>query len=151
MAFPLGPLPLVKLPGPELLPGGLPGELVEGVAQGLHTSIPLMGLAIAAALVSHWGCARQGLDATCRGVPLPVITPFRQEPGSQALPRSWQATEKGVIRVLDEKTVDLLVVDLDLLYQEGQLLYQHQHQPAFGAGGHWVGLQLGLAHLGVNL
>ena len=59
-------------------------------------------------------------------------------------------TYEGVIRVLDEKTVDLLVVDLDLLYQEGQLLYQHQHQPALGAGGDRVGLQLGLAQLGVN-
>jgi hypothetical protein len=53
MAFPFGPLALVERPSPGLLPGGLPGELVKGIASGLHTSIPLVGLAVAATLVGH--------------------------------------------------------------------------------------------------
>jgi hypothetical protein len=78
-----------------------------------------MGFAIVATLVGHGRGARQGLDAASPSVPFPVITPFRQKPGGQAFSRSWQATEKGAIRVQDEKMVDLLVVGLDLLHQEG--------------------------------
>src|ERR687895_968147 len=140
MAFPFRPLALVELSSPRLLPSGLPGELVEGIAPGLDTRIPLVGFAIVAALVGHRGGARQGLDAASPSVSLPVVTPFCQEPGCQAFSRSWQATEEGAIRVQDEKMVDLLVVGLDLLHQEGQLPYQHQHQPALGAGRDWVRL-----------
>src|SRR5918992_1409325 len=119
MTFPFRPLALIELPSPGLLPSGLPAKLMAGIAPGLNTRIPLVGLAVAATLVSHRGGARQGLDAAGPGVSFPVITPFCQEPGCQAFPRSWQATEKGTIRVPDEKMVDLLVVGLDLLHQEG--------------------------------
>src|ERR671912_2117251 len=67
MAFPFGPLALIELPSPGLLPGGLPGELMKGIAPGLDTSIPLVGLAVAATLVGHRRGARQGLDAACPG------------------------------------------------------------------------------------
>src|SRR5918992_4201105 len=120
VAFPFRSLALVELPSPGLPQGGLPGEPLEGIAPGLHASISLVvGLAIVTALVGHWGGARQGLDAASPSVSLPVITPFCQESGCQPFPRSWQATEKGTIRVQDEKMVDLLVVGLDLLHQEG--------------------------------
>src|SRR5918998_1752351 len=108
MAFPFRPLPLIELPSPGFPQGGLPGELVEGVAPGLHASIPLVGFAVAATLVGPRGSAGQGLDAASPSVSLPVITPFRQEPGCQAFPCSRQATEKGAILVQDEKMVDLL-------------------------------------------
>ena len=94
MAFPFRPLALIELPSPGLLPSGLPGELVEGIAPGLHASIPLVGLAVAATLVSHRRGACQGLDAASPSVSFPVITPFRQEPGRQPFPRSWQATDR---------------------------------------------------------
>src|ERR687895_2938383 len=54
VAFPFGPLALVELPSPGLPQGGLPGELLEGIAPGLHASISLVGLAIVTALVGHW-------------------------------------------------------------------------------------------------
>src|ERR671914_2509188 len=81
MGFPFRPLALIELSSPRLLPSGLPGELMEGIAPGLDTRIPLVGFAIVAALVGHRGGARQGLDAASPSVSLPVVTPFRQEPG----------------------------------------------------------------------
>jgi hypothetical protein len=108
MALPFSPLALVELPSPGFPQGGLPGELVEGIEPGLHTRIALVGFAIVATLVGHRRGARQGLDAASPSISFLVIPPFRQEPESQVLPSPWQATEKGVIRVQVEKTVNLL-------------------------------------------
>src|ERR687895_2238166 len=69
MAFPFRPLPLIERPSPGFPQGGLPGELVEGVAPGLHASIPLVDLAIAATLVGHRRGARQGLGASRLSAP----------------------------------------------------------------------------------
>src|SRR5918992_2323271 len=83
VAFLFRSLAPVELPSPGLPQGGLPGELLEGIAPGLHASISLVGLAIVAALVGHGRGPCQGLDAASPSVSLPVITPFRQEPGRQ--------------------------------------------------------------------
>jgi hypothetical protein len=104
MAFPFSPFALVELPSPGLLPGGLPGELVEGITPRLDTRIPLVGLAIVTALIYHGEVpARSWM----------LLAPVYRSRSSPHY--SWQATEKGTIRVQDEKMVDLLVVGLDLL------------------------------------
>ena len=111
---------------------GLPGELVEGIAPGLDTRIPLVGFAIAATLVSHGEVPARAwmLLAPAYRPGHHPIPPGAWVPGVSPL---WQATEKA-IRVQDEKMVDLLVVGLDLLHQEGLAAL-----PAPASTGSWCG------------
>src|SRR5262249_49680243 len=74
----LAPLALVVRLRPGLLEGGLPGELIQHIAEGFDTDRAAMGFCIVAALVGHWRRARQGLDASRTQIPLPVVAPSCQ-------------------------------------------------------------------------
>ena len=59
VTLPLSPLSLIKGRRPQLLAGGLKGELVESVPERLDAGVALVGLPVVAALVSNGTCSRQ--------------------------------------------------------------------------------------------
>jgi len=82
-AFPLPAFALVIGLGPRLLIRRLPGELVQGIAQGFHAGEAVMNSGIVAAFERHQRGSRQGGDAAGHRVALAVVSPFRQQPGCQ--------------------------------------------------------------------
>ena len=76
MAFSLLAFALVIRQGPGLRLRGLPGKLMQSVAQGLHTCVASMNSGIGPALEDHRSRAGQRLQFRDIGITLPVITDF---------------------------------------------------------------------------
>jgi hypothetical protein len=144
MALALGPLALVILLGPRFLERALPGKLVQGIAPGLDTAQPTMGLLVRPALEEDGRCTSQGLQTAGVHVSAAIITHFGQQARSKTRSSSWQRGEELAVGMDQKKALNLLVVLGNLLEQGLQLVYQGQHQPRFGPRDDLGSLQAGL-------
>ena len=144
VALAFRPLALVVAQRPTLTLNGLPGELMQRIAQGLQAGVALVGFGIVATSKGDGHRSRQGLHTGTGGIAAPIIAPFGQEPWSQAFARTRQPTKEMAIRVRQKKAADLLVIGGDLLHQRKPLAHQCQHQPRLGARGDTISRQMGL-------
>jgi len=65
---------------PRFLEGGLPGELIQHIAEGLDAGVAAMRLGVVAAGLGQRRRAGQGLHTRRAPIPLPVVAPSCQEP-----------------------------------------------------------------------
>lgn len=99
MAFALFPFALVVLQGPGFALRGLPGKLMQSIAQRFDTGRASVNAGIRPTLKDHRRGACQGLQAGRIGVALPVITNFCQQPRNQAFSGSRQAFKDRAVGV----------------------------------------------------
>ncbi len=97
MAFAFSALALVVVPGPRFTLCGLPGKLLQGIAQRFDAPQSAMRFGVHPALKQHRRGSSQSLQTTCILVAFAIITDFRQQPWSQALACTRQALKDGVI------------------------------------------------------
>src|SRR6266487_2958093 len=129
---------------PRFLFGGLPGKLMQRVAQRLQAGIALMGFGIIATLEGHGRGSCQSLHTRTSAVPCTITAPFSQQTRSKTLSRSRKAAEKLAVFMSQKKGRNLLVIGRDLLNQRQELSNQCHHQSRFRAGCNRIGMQLGL-------
>ena len=151
MTFAFGALALVILSGPGFTLRGLPGKVVQRIAQRLDAAQATMRLGVHAALKQHGRGASQSLQTAGILGAAAIITDFRQQSWSQSLACTWQALKELMVLMGQKKGGNLLIILSDLLDQWQQLTYQHQHQACFAARGHGISLQMGLMQLLENL
>jgi hypothetical protein len=144
VAFAFAPRALVVCLRPGLLEGGLPGKLIQHVAEGFDTGIAPMRFRIVATLVGHRRGTGQGLDTGRAQIPLPLVAPSCQQPGRKTLTGTWETSKDRAVRMAQKKAADLRIILLDLLHQRRQLAHQREQQARLGPGGDGVGLQLRL-------
>src|SRR5262245_14198188 len=99
----LAPLALVIGSRPRLPEGGLPGELIEDIAQGINARLAPVGTRVLAALVDHRRGARQRLHTRRTRVALPVVAPSCQQPGRKTLASAWETQKQRAVRMLEKK------------------------------------------------
>ena len=138
MAFAFGSLALVIVSGPRLAQGGLPGKLMQRVAQRFDAAKASMGLGIHPALKQHGRGSTQRLQAACVLIAQAIISNFRQESWSQMLACARQALKELVVRMGQKKGLNLLVVLGNLLDQRQELANPRQHQTRFGSCDHRI-------------
>ena len=155
MTFPLTSLALVVGNCPGFGLGALPGELVEGIAQGFDAAKAPMGFGILATLKQDGRSASQSLQTGRVSIAAPVIPDLGQQARGQTLTGSRQAAEDIIVFMRQKKGLDLLVVGSDLFDEWQQLGHQRQHQARLRAGGDHGSQQLrlmqGLKDLGSHL
>src|SRR6266480_3660223 len=138
--------------GPRFTLGRLPGKLVQGVAQGFDTRIASMRFGIGAAFIGDRRGASQGLQTGRFRIPCTIMPDLCEQTRSQSLSRTGRTTEDLVVFMCQKKSLDLLIVDGNLLKQGQQLFDQRLHQASFGTGrdriGHQMRLMQGLDDLG---
>src|SRR5258708_20581828 len=96
-------LALVVGQRPGFLPRGLPGKLVERIAQRFHAGEAFVRFGVMATLERHRSGPGQGLDTGGIGVPRALIAPFGKPPGSQVLARTGKRTPELVVRMAQKK------------------------------------------------
>ena len=79
MTFAFSALALVILHGPRLALGGLPGKLVQRIAQRFDAAQTAMRLGVHPALKQHRGGSSQRLQTAGILIALAIITDFRQQ------------------------------------------------------------------------
>jgi len=151
VALPVAPLAVIVGQGPGLFLRALPGELLQGVAQGLVAGVTAMRFGEGATLKGHRRRAGQSLDAGRVGVAPPLIAPFRQQPRRQPRPGPREARAGPAVGMQPKKAGDLLIIGGDLGEEHPQLGGQRQHQARFGARHHRVTPQLRLTQAVVDL
>jgi len=134
MAFPLGSLALIVVPGPAFLLGRLPGKLVQGVAQRFDAAQPSVRFGVVATLKKNGRSSSQSLQARCVGIPCALIPDFGKQARSKAFACSRQTAEDVVVFMCQKKAFDLLIIGGDLLHQGQQLRDQRQHQARCACG-----------------
>src|SRR5437764_9616760 len=144
MTFAFSALALVILPGPRLALRGLPGKLVQRIAQRFNAAQTSMRLGVHAALKQHGRGSSQRLQTAGILIPLAIITDFGKPPRGQSLAGTRQARKELMVLMGQKKGLNLFIVLSNLLEQRQQLTHQHQHQARFGARDHGIGLQMGL-------
>src|SRR6266487_4605626 len=144
MAFAFCSLALVILHGPRLALRGLPGKLVQRIAQRFDAAHPSMRLGVHPALKQHRRGSSQSLQEAFILIARAIITDFRKPPRSQTFACTRQARKDLVVFMSQKKGGNLLVILSNLCDQWQQLTHQRQHQARFGARGHDIGLQVGL-------
>jgi hypothetical protein len=92
-----------------------PGELIEGVAQGLQARIAFMGLGIGATLESHRSRPGQSLQACRVRITGAILSHFGKPPRRKSLACAWQGAEDLIVFMAQKKARNLLVVVGDLL------------------------------------
>jgi hypothetical protein len=147
MAFAFSSFALVIGSGPRFALRTLPGELLQGVAQGFDTPQAAMRFGIRPALKQDGRGATQRLQTAGIQVAAPVITNLCQQSRGQMVGAARQAGKDLVVRMGQKKGADLLIILSNLLDQRQQLTDQRQHQTRLGASSHRVSLQLGLLQL----
>src|SRR6266536_1769283 len=146
---------LLKRSSPSFFSGRLPGKLVEHVAQRLQESKAFVRFRIVAALERHRSGPSQGLESIGISVTASSISPFGQQPWSQAFGGPRQRTPDRLVRMGQKKGSDLLIVGGQILDDDQQWLGQGKHQARFGSHDLLFGHQLRtvqlLEHLGGKL
>ncbi len=117
------------LPGrsPGFLEGGLPGKLIQHIAEGFDTDIASMRLGIMAALVCHRRGAGECLHTGRARISPPIVAPSCQQPGRKTLAGAWEARKDWAVKLAQKKAADFHVVLLDLLQERRKLAYQGAH------------------------
>jgi hypothetical protein len=144
VAFAFCSLALIVGQGPGFFQGRLPGELIEGIAQGLQAGIACMRFGVIAALEGDRSRSSQGLQASRISIAAAIVADGGQQPWCQSLAGPGQTAEDLVVFMAQKKARDLLVILSNLLHQRQELAHQGQHQTRFGAGGDRISSQLGL-------
>ena len=144
MAFAFSSFALVIVSGPRFTVCGLPGKLMQGIAQRFDTAHAPMRFGVHPALKQHGRGSSQRLQTAGILVARAIIADFGQQSRGQAFACTRQARKDLMVLMGQKKGANLLVILLDLLEQRQQLTHQHQHQTRFGAGGDSIGLQVGL-------
>ncbi len=85
MAFAFYSFAMILVPGPRFTLRGLPGELMQGIAQGFDTPQTSMGFGVHSALIQHRRGSSQRLQTAGILVALAIIPDFCQQSWSQAL------------------------------------------------------------------
>jgi hypothetical protein len=151
MTFAFGSFALIIVCGPRLAQSGLPGKLMQRIAQGFDAAKASMGLGIPAALKQDGRGSPQRLQAAGILIAQAIISDFGQQSWSQVLACARQALKDLVVRMGQKKGLNLLVVLGNLLDEWLQLGQQGQQQARFGAGCDRIGLQVGLFESLTNL
>ena len=97
MTLALSSLAFVIRQCPGFLLGGLPGQLMQHIAQRLQAGIALMGFGIIATLEGNGSRSSQSLDTRTCSVARAIIPPFRKQARSQTLSRSRKTAEDLMI------------------------------------------------------
>src|SRR5450755_914405 len=147
VAFAFRSFALIGVLGPRFTLGGLPGKLMQGIAQWFNAPQSTMGFGIHATLIEDWRGSSQRLQTACILVALSIISNLSQQPWSQVLPSTRQTLKESVILMGQKKGVDLFVIVGKLFNQCQQLAHQNQHQARFGAREDHIPLQLRLVQL----
>ena len=147
MGFAFRPFALVIGQRAGFLQRRLPGELVQGVAQGFQAGEAFVCFGIVATLERHRRGPGQGLDTGGISVAAAIIAPFGQQTWGQALARTRQRTPQLLIVMGQKKGADGLVIASNLLDHDQQLFDQREHQARLGTHDHLIGNQLGTVHL----
>ncbi len=134
VTFALNSFSLIVVPGPRFTLRGLPGELMQGIAQRFTTSIASVRFRIRSTLKDDWGGGRSGGKTAGISIAIPIIPNFCQQSGSKAFSCTWKGTEDFLVFMREKKLFDHLVDLRDLLNQWQKLPEQNQHQARFGAG-----------------
>src|SRR6266516_4784513 len=124
---------LVIRSSPRFFSGRFPCKLVEHVAQRLQASKAFVRFRIVAALERHRSGPSQGLESIGISVTASSISPFGQQPWSQAFGGPRQRTPDRLVRMGQKKGSDLLIVGGQILDDDQQLLGQGKHQARFGS------------------
>ena len=143
VAFPFCSLALVVGPCPALLSRGLPGELVQGVAQRLAAGEAFMRFGVIAALERHRRGSSQRLHGGGISIAAALIAPFGEHAWSQALARTRQRAPDLLVSMTQKKGADSFVIASELLDHDQQLLNQREHQARLGAHDDLSGTQVG--------
>jgi len=153
--FALSTLALIIGKRPGLFPRRLPGELVQGVAQGLHAREAFVRFGVIATLERHGSRPGQSLDTGGIGVAAAIIAPFCQQTRGQTLAGTRQRTPHLLVLMGQKKGADRLIVAGNLLDHHQQLFDQREHQTRLGPHDDWTSNQVGtvqlLEDLGRNL
>src|SRR5258708_36882544 len=144
MTFAFSALALVILHGPRLALRGLPGKLVQRIAQRFDAAQTAMRLGVHPALKQHGRGSSQRLQTAGILVTRAIIPDFRKPPRSQPFACTRQARKELMVLMGQKKGLNLLVILSNLCDQRQQLTHQRPHQARFGARGHDIGLQVGL-------
>jgi len=148
MTLALGPFALIIRFGPRLVASALPGELIQGVAQGFEAGEAHMNGRILPAFPGHRTGSGQRLNASGFAVAGAIVSPFGQQPGSQALASTGQTFKDRAVGMGQKKVSDGLIIFGNLLDQGQQLLNQGQGEPRFGTRCDLIGLQMRLIQQG---
>src|SRR5260370_13772514 len=144
MAFAVCSFALIIVSGPRFALRGLPGKLVQGIAQRFDTRHPAMRFGVHPALKQHGRGSSQCLQTACILVALAIIADFGQQARGQAFACTRQARKDLMVLMSQKKGANLLIILSNLLNQRQQLTGQHQHQSRFGACGDGISLQMWL-------
>ena len=144
MALAFSSFALIVVSGPRFTVCGLPGKLVQGIAQRFDAAQASMRFGVHPTLKQHGRGSPQRLQTAGILVARAIISDFGKPPWSQAFACTWQARKELVVLMGQKKGANLLVILPDLLEQWQQLTHQHQHQTRFGAGGDSIGPQVRL-------
>src|SRR6266700_2667163 len=142
MAFAFCSLALVILHGPRLALRGLPGKLVQRIAQRFDAAQPSMRLGVHPALKQHGRGPGQGLQTGRIDIAGAVVAHFRQQSWRQSLSRSRKTAEDLMVGMGQKKGGELLIVGRNLLEKRHELTDQCQHQARLGAGGDGICSQM---------
>ena len=137
-------LAVIIVSGPRFTLRRLPGELMQGIAQGFDTAQPSMGFGVHPALIEHGRGSTQRLQEAFILVARAIIPDFWKPSRSQALACTWQARKELMVLMGQKKGGNLLVVLSNLFKEWQQLTHQGHHQARFGAGDDGIGLQMRL-------
>ena len=137
-------LAVIIVSGPRFTLRRLPGELMQGIAQGFDTAQPSMGFGVDPALIQHGRGSTQRLQEAFILVARAIIPDFWKPSRSQALAGTWQALKDLMVLMGQKKGGNLLVVLSNLFNEWHQLTHQGYHQARFGAGDDGIGLQMRL-------
>src|SRR5258707_4601829 len=146
MAFAFCSLALVILHGPRLALRGLPGKLVQRIAQRFDAAQTAMRLGVHPALKEHRRGSSQSLQTAGILIARAIIPNFQKPPRGQPFACTRQARKDLVVLMGQKKGLNLLTVLSNLRDQRQQLTHQYQHQPRFGPSGHGISLQVWLMH-----
>src|SRR2546421_4315301 len=117
VAFAFCAFALVIVSSPWFTLRGLPGELMQGIAQGFDTAQASMGFGVHPALIEHRRGSPQGLQTACILVARAIIPDFGQQSRSQVLACTGQAFKDLMVLMGQKKGVNLFVVVSNLLDQ----------------------------------
>src|SRR5579864_4416764 len=99
MAFPLRSFALIVVLRPEFLLRALPGELVQGIAQGFTTGITTMGLGIGSALKDDRGGSSQRLQTPGIFIARSLIPDLCQQSRREPFSSAGQTAENRAVSV----------------------------------------------------
>jgi hypothetical protein len=147
VAFAFSSLALVIVPSPRFTLRRLPGELLQGIAQGFDTPQSAVCLGVHPTLKQHGRGSSQSLQTACVLVTLAIIPDLGQQSRSQTFACARQAFKDLMIFMSQKKGVNLLIILSNLFNQRQQLTDQYQQQTRFGTSNHSICLQMWLVQL----